>query len=137
MRRAFVDTTVLTLATGDEHPLREPCRAIVERAARGDLDVHVSTEAIQEFAFHRMRKVERSVAVRQSRDVAAMCRIHAFDIEVLEQSLHLVASTNIRGRDAVHAATAMIHGFDSIITADRDFDSVPGLRRIDPTQALA
>ena len=137
MRRAFVDTTVLTLATGDEHLLREPCRAIVELAARGELVVHVSTEAIQEFAFHRMRRADRSLAVSQSREVAAMCRVHAFDIDVLEQSLSLVASAAIRGRDAVHAATAIIHGFDSIVTADRDFDGIPGLRRIDPTDALA
>lgn len=31
-----------------------------------------------------------------------------------------------RGHDAVHAATAIVAGFDQIVSVDRDFDGMPG-----------
>lgn len=39
-----------------------------------------------------------------------------------------MAGSTIRGRDAVHAATALQSGFDLIASTDPDFDEVPGLR---------
>lgn len=41
-------------------------------------------------------------------------------------------SAALGGRDAVHAATALSHGFDELVTADRDVDAAPGLRRVGP-----
>jgi predicted nucleic acid-binding protein len=137
MRRLFIDTTVLAYAAGDEHPDRAVCRALFAAAQQGVLELHVSTEAIQELLHHRLRRATRIEAVAEAKAATATCRIHAFDESVLRRSLELVGSTGLRGRDAVHAATALEHGFDSVVTADRDFDGVPGLRRIDPSAALA
>lgn len=130
--RAFLGTAVLALAVGGEHPQREDCRAYLAAAARGELDLHVSVEAIQELLFHRLRRGTRSEAVSLVRDVHAMCRVHDFDDAVALRMLDLVATSPLGGRDAVHAATALEHGFDEIVTPDRDFDAVPGLRRRDP-----
>jgi predicted nucleic acid-binding protein len=38
-------------------------------------------------------------------------------------------------RDALHAATMLENGIDTIVTADRHFDGLDGLRRIDPSRA--
>jgi predicted nucleic acid-binding protein len=35
-------------------------------------------------------------------------------------------------RDAVHAATMITNGLDTMISADAHFDAIRGLRRIDP-----
>ena len=43
-----------------------------------------------------------------------------------------MATGPVRGRDAVHAATALLAGFTEIVSADKDLGSVPGLRRLDP-----
>ena len=39
-------------------------------------------------------------------------------------------------RDAVHAGTLLAHGLDRIISLDKDFDRIPGISRIKPTEAL-
>lgn len=39
--------------------------------------------------------------------------------------------------DRVHVATCRTHGIPTIITADRAFDAVPELRRIDPSDVRA
>lgn len=133
--RLFLDTAVLALAVGGEHPLRNACRAVLQRATRGEVELHVSVEALQELLFHRMRRGRRDDAVALVRDVADLCHVHPFDDAVMRRVLDLVGGGSIGGRDAVHAATALVAGFDEIVTPDRDFDGVPGLRRLGPETA--
>lgn len=131
-RRIWIDTSVLAYAAGGEHPLREPCRRIVAAAAAGAFELHASVEMVQEFVFHRLRRVPRADAVAQARQAGALCVLHPFDADVLDHALGLVSASDLGGRDAVHAATALDRGFAEIVSADRDFDAVPGLRRIEP-----
>lgn len=132
MERYFLDTAVLALAVGGEHPSREACRRLISAAARGEAELHASAEAVQELVFHRMRRGSRSDAVEVAREVLALCHIHAVDGAVLDQMLGLVSRTHLGGRDAVHAASAIAAGFGEIVTTDSDFDGVPGLRRRAP-----
>ena len=55
-------------------------------------------------------------------------------MDVLLRARRLIDATQVRGRDAIHAATALGAGFDTIVTTDRDFGSIPGLRRLDPAE---
>ena len=55
---------------------------------------------------------------------------------VLTKALELTGADAVGGRDAVHAATALLWGFDVIVSPDRDFEGIPGLRRLEPADAL-
>ncbi|MGB8384804.1 MAG: type II toxin-antitoxin system VapC family toxin [Dermatophilaceae bacterium] len=130
----FIDTTVLAHAMGGPSPRRTACQALVARAASSELVLHASTEAVQELLFHRMRVGDRDTAVVSARLVMGLCILHDVDREVMGRAIDLVGATMLGGREAVHAATALHHGFGSIVSADRDFDGVPGLRRVDPAE---
>ena len=137
IRIVFVDTAVLAYAIGGDHPLRAPCRAIVAAAGAGSLELHASVEMVQELLFHRLRVSDRITAVRQARDASRLCVLHDFDAEVLHRMLELTAAhESIGGRDAVHAATALVAGIAGMMTPDRAFDRIPGLTRIDPADAI-
>lgn len=131
MQRLFVDSAVVLLAAGGAHPLRDACRMVVAAAGRGDLSLHMSVEGGQEFLFHRMRKGTPEDAVAAFDVLDRFVTWHAFEVEVLHAAV-LLARVGVRGRDAVHAATASRAGFTEIVSPDRDFDTVPGLRRLDP-----
>jgi uncharacterized protein len=135
VRRVFLDTSVLLLAAGGDHAQRSACREIIAAMHRGEIDGHASVEAVQEYVHHRRR---RSVptAVEEAVSLRRMLTLHAFDEEILGEALKLMAFSSVGGRDAVHAATALRRGFDQILSADRDFEQVPGLRRLDPSGAL-
>lgn len=136
MRRVFVDSVVLLLAFGRDHPQRHSCRALVEAARTDHLEVNLSVEAVQEVVFHRMRVSGREPALAVGRAVRGFATLHAFDAAVLDRALELMAVAPIRGRDAVHAATALLAGFDHIVTVDADFVAVPGLRTLTPREVL-
>ncbi|MBK8461197.1 MAG: type II toxin-antitoxin system VapC family toxin [Micropruina sp.] len=135
--RLFLDTAIVAYAVGGEHPHRAACRTIIEAAARGQVELHASVELVQEFCFHRLRRGSRQDAVTQARDVTALCVLHPVDQAIVEGMLDLIERTNLGGRDAVHAATAIRQGFSSIVTPDPDFDAIPGLLRMGPTEAAA
>ena len=51
---------------------------------------------------------------------------------MIDGAIDLLATTTARGRDAFIAATALLVGFDAVVTMDSRFVEVPGLRRIHP-----
>jgi predicted nucleic acid-binding protein len=136
VKHLFVDTATLLYATGGNHPLRQPCRALLVSAAAGAVGLHISTEAVQEYLFHRMRRVDRTAAVAQAIEVMGLCKLHPFDEAVVRRMIDVVATSEIRGRDAVHVATAQVAGFAAIVSPDTDLDRAPGLRRLSPREAL-
>lgn len=134
MSRVFVDTTVFLLAVGRSHALREHCRHFLHRCREDGTQIHVSVEVLQEFAFHRLRSRPREQVVPETRALWSSVVTHPFDEDVLEDSLRLMAESPVRGRDAVHAATAVRAGFAEIVTTDTDFGGVPELRGVLPQE---
>jgi predicted nucleic acid-binding protein len=95
-----------------------------------------STEMIQEFVHHRLRQtLDRTRCVSDARNLTELVRVVPFDHTVLTSALDLIERTGIRGRDAVHVATALTQGVTHIISTDSDFDNIPGLTRLDPMNA--
>ncbi|WP_168207593.1 type II toxin-antitoxin system VapC family toxin [Microlunatus elymi] len=132
-RRFAVDTAVFAYALGDSHHYREPCQAVVLAAGRGEFSLHASWELIQELLFHRMRRVERPLAVQQARAAIDLLELYDVDRSVVNRSMELILfHQGILGRDALHAATAIEHGLAVMISPDTAFDGVPGLERVDP-----
>lgn len=94
---------------------------------------------IQEVVFHRLRRTgDRRVAAKNGADLASLATVLPFDREVLDISLSLMEHhPSIRGRDAVHAATALAYGIERIASSDRAFDGIPGIVRTDPRADVA
>lgn len=134
----LLDTTVGIYALGEDDVRRAANRALLTRAASGELHAYASVEMIQELVHHRLRKTgDRRVASGDGRDLSALCTLLNFDREVLDLSLDLIGRIpTIRGRDAVHAATAIAYGITRIASADRAFDSIPGLTRVEPADLV-
>lgn len=138
MPQVYVDTSVLAYAIGGPHPEREACRAVVAAVPRGGVELHASVEVIQELLFHRMRRIDVVTAAGQARAAAAACVMHPFDARVLDLSIDLVLTVpGLRGRDAVHAATALHHGLATVVSTDAAFALVPGLTRVTPADFAA
>ncbi|MEO6121970.1 MAG: type II toxin-antitoxin system VapC family toxin [Acidimicrobiales bacterium] len=137
MRRFLYDTAVFVYAVGGEHRYQEPCRHLVRLAGQGLLVGDASVELLQELLHVRARRTgDRAGAVRLTRQVATLCRLHDVEAADLRRALGLFETHDGLGaRDAVHAATALNRGIDAIVSPDRAFDAVAGLERIDPARA--
>jgi predicted nucleic acid-binding protein len=130
----LIDSAVAIYGLGGDGPYKAACRALMMRVATQEFRMYASVEMIQELVHHRLRVTgDRGVAAADGRDTAAICTLLFFDREVLDLSLDLIERIpTIRGRDAVHAATALAYGIETIVSPDRAFDGIPGLTRVDP-----
>lgn len=132
-----VDTTVLVYAVGDDHPLRPPCRDIIERAGDGRLRVVTTVEVIQEFAHVRARRRDRTdaaqLAVAASVVLAPLLQPDADDLGAAMELWEL--HPDLGAFDAVLAATARRAGAEALVTSDRSFHAVAGLDVWNPADA--
>lgn len=118
-----LDTTVLVYAVGAEHPLRDPCRRLVEAIADGQLEATTTVEVIQEFAHVRSRRRGRSDAARLSNDYAELLApLITVSPEDLRAGLTLFEHHERLGAfDAVLAATAGAHEATALVSTDSAF----------------
>jgi len=139
MTRVVLDTAVFVYAVGGEHPYREPCQAIVDRARLRSLSASVSADLLQEFVHHRARRTgDRAEAVRQAGEIPSFCRVLDLTLADARTALELfVKHERLHARDAVFAAVALERDIGHILSPDRAFDDVPGLARVDPMDAGA
>lgn len=134
---SFVDTAVLIYAAGGPHPLREPSRRFLRQIADGDVEAVTSTEVIQEI-LHRFTRIGRPEAgaklARATMDLFApvLPVTHALMRRLPDL---IVQYPRLEARDLVHVATCRHEGIGEIVSPDRGFDAVEGLRRIDPIDA--
>ena len=131
----LVDSNVFMYAAGADHPNKLPSVRWVERIARLEVNVAVDAEVLQEI-LHRYRSIRRwaegmRVYEQVRRLVPAVIPVTA---EVLDRARVLLDDhDHLMARDAIHAAVVFEHSLAGICSFDRDFDSIDGFNRIDPT----
>lgn len=129
-----VDTSVLVYAVGADHPLRAPCRALVEAVEGGDVRATTTVEVVQEFVHVRARRRPRRDAATVARSYAQLLApLLAVDADDLLAGLKLFERTDTLGPfDSILAATALRCGADGLVSTDSGFAAVRGLRHLDP-----
>jgi uncharacterized protein len=122
---------------GDDHPHREPCRAVLELAQTGRLVGHASPDLLQEFLHQRARRTgDRAGASALTRAVARLCRFDDLTEADALRALDLFERhQRLSARDAVFGAFALNRGIHTILSVDADLDGIEGLTRIDPSDA--
>lgn len=131
----LVDTSVLVYAVGSEHPLRNPCRAVIAAIGTGRLAATTTVEVLQEFAHVRARRRGREdaaeVTARYARLLAPLITLDADDLTA--GLAHFRSLPQIGAFDAVLAAVAQRRAHvHALLSADRAFAAVPQLTYLDP-----
>ena len=139
MTRVLLDTNVILYALGGPHTQAEPCQRILDLVGDGRLQAEAPVDIVQEILHHRNRRLgARAQAAKDAQAAATLCRLHAVEPQDSHEAARMFAnSPRLSARDAIFAAIATRHGLANILTADADFDDLPGLRRIDPSDAAA
>lgn len=130
----FIDTAILMYAAGAPHPLRAPCRRILEAVGNRSIDAVTSAEVIQEIV-HRYTAIGRRAegAVLASRSLDLFAPVLPITHALMRRVPDLVVRyPGLAARDVVHLATCLHEGIAGIVSPDRAFDDVTEVRRIDP-----
>jgi hypothetical protein len=127
-----LDTTVLVYAVAVGHPLREASRRLVQAIGEG-FAATTSVAVIQEFAHVRARRRDRSDArVRATEFAELLAPLLPLVPNDVEPGLRLFErNAELDASDAFLAAAAVTHGAEALVSADRAFAGVRGLRFVE------
>lgn len=134
----FIDTAVIMYAGGREHPMKQPCLAVLGAVADGRLDGVISTEVVQEI-FHRFVAIQnRAVGVAMAEAALDLFSpLAPISENIIRRMPSLIVDhPSLSARDLIHVATCRALDIEVMVSPDTGFDEVDGLSRIDPVDAV-
>lgn len=98
-----------------------------ERHARGEIALAVTTVTIAEVLTGPLAAGEEALAKRY-RATLETWHVVDFGVDIAESAARLRATYHLKLPDAIQLASALAIGADALVTHDRDFAKVRGLR---------
>ena len=130
----LLDTNIFIYARGKAHRYKEPCRKIIESLEDPRHDLSIDTEVLQKLLYVYDYRGERGVGIELVKDLEILLPspIPITGV-IISQTANLMREyADLVPRDAIHAAVVIIEGLEGIISADKIFDSMSEIKRIDP-----
>jgi uncharacterized protein len=117
---------------GADHPHKVDAQRLLERLVSDQRELVTDTEVLQEI-LHRFRAIDRPEAIQPAFDVllAIVDRVLPVDLDTVQAAREeLLARWALSARDALHVAVMRRNRIPEILSFDRGFDGVPGIRRV-------
>ena len=132
----FIDTNLIMYSIGGPHPLREPCKKLLEKIKSREILGVTNTEVLQEILYRYFSMGRGTLGEIAYQSMIEFCT-DIFPVRVVDtdKALEILKRVNgITSRDAIHAATMMNNGIKEIISTDPHFDLIHEIKRIDPAK---
>lgn len=125
---------VLSLTADERAPYVSQCKRFVESFVRGERTVSTSVLTWDEVVYVLRRLLGPEDSREKAEDLLALPNLIWIpaDLAVIRAASALYRSLPMRPRDAIHASSAIQAGERDIVSEDKAFDRVPGLRRVWP-----
>ena len=128
----LIDSNVPMDLVGANHPHKTDAQRLLERLALDNRRLVSDAEVLQEI-LHRYVAIGRLDAIHPAFEalLGAVDDVFPVTVENVTSAREiLLASPVLSARDAIHVAVMRQHGVEEILSFDRAFDDIPGIRRI-------
>lgn len=132
MMKKYLDTTVFTYAILYNDDKSHHCKELVKSIAKGNIIGFTSVITWDEVVYTVKKTLGKGISKEEGKKFLNLPNlvILRLDKTVLTKAQELIENYSLDPRDAIHVATALIHGADEIISDDADFDVVKEIKRI-------
>ncbi len=137
--RLFVDANVFMYLAGRDATCRESCRRALRAAIERGTVLATSAEVLQEILhfYGARRKPESAGAIYEAATDICDQILSITERQTARALEVLVEHPSLPARDALHVATMETHGIERLLSADRDFDRVETVERMNPLTTAA
>lgn len=119
----------------EQHPeLEAVFRPLFEAHEKGLVRLAVTTVTLAEVLLGPLR-INNQVLAEHYRSTLRTWFLVDMDADIAESAARLRATLKLKLADAIQAASALAIGADALVTHDRDFSAVTGLRVIGGTES--
>lgn len=129
----YIDSNVFFYAKILDRQYGRACAQILSKIEKGELEATTSTLVIVELA-NALCKYGLADEVKDVVDAIFSLDISVFDVDSLDvrNAARIYDKFRISPYDCVHVALMKKAGVSEIISADKDFDKITWIRRLDP-----
>ena len=132
----FIDVNVFMYAAGKQHRYKTPCIQILKDIEDNHLITNINTEIIQEllYRYHYINLADKGITLCKNilRYPINILPVTKTDIILSIELFDLYKDKGLKPRDCIHAATMKNNAIIKVISADKDFDELDFIKRIDP-----
>ena len=127
----LLDTNIVMYAVGKPHVYKAPCQAILQKALNNTEVFNIDAELCQELLYVYGRRGEMETGFKT---VDALLRLFpnlfVIDSDVILETTRLMHKyPKLVARDAIHAAVSIAYDLEGIISVDKVFEGIKGLKR--------
>lgn len=126
----FVDANPI-IYSATEGAAGESCLRVLEAVAAGEADGRTSPAVLEEVWHVGLRHYEGRLDGLAERALTIFSPLLPVTENAFEQALRIDVAS-LGANDRLHLGTCAVEGIETILTADRAFDEVPSIRRVDP-----
>ena len=132
----FLDVNIFMYAAGAPHPYKDPCVRILSDVETGALAAAINTEILQEllYRYSHIKLADKGVQLCRHtlKYPLTILPITEADIRLAVDLFDTHRVAGFGPRDSIHAATMQNNGISRLVSADKDFDHLGSVTRIDP-----
>ena len=134
MMKKYLDSNVFLYPVLYEDEKAEACKKILGDVVNKKLMGCTSVLCWDEFVYILRKEKGNDVAVSEGRKFLNFINLLFIGANksILFKAQQLIEEYNLKPRDAIHAATALVNGINEIISDDSDFDKIKEIKRIKP-----
>lgn len=131
----FVDANAI-IYSALEGPGREPCLKVLQAVAAGDAQGRTSPAVLEEVWHVALRRYPGQLDGLVESAMTIFSPLLPVTEEALKQAL-AVGGSALGSNDKLHLGTCRTEGIEVVLSADRAFDGVAGIERVDPLDPAA
>lgn len=128
----FIDSNVPMYLIGAPHRNKVDAQHAIEKLLSERVRLVTDAEVFQEI-LHRCTAIARRDAIQPAYSalLGIVDEVLPIDLDAIERAKSIVlGSTHLSARGALHVAVMEQQGISTILSFDRGFDTVPGIRRL-------
>ena len=132
MTKKYLDSNVFIYPILYSDEKAEICKRILKKVASREFNACTSVLCWDEFVYTLRKTRGKEISEEEGERFLRFPNLIFIDANklVVFKAQELVKKYNLKPRDAIHSATAMINDVDEIISDDSDFDVINELKRI-------
>jgi len=129
----YVDSNIFFYAKIMDRKYGKACAKIIEDIVHGKIKASISPLVVIEVA-NALRKYGMEKEVKDTMDAILSLNmdIPPLDEIIVRMAAEIFEKFGISPYDSIHVATMQTHGIKEIISADKEFDKITSIKRIDP-----
>jgi len=136
----YIDANIFIYSTNYQDLRHISSKKILEEIIVGELNGFTSVETFEEIIHYGKKTKVTPITLALCKKLLKIpLQVIPFTNSILSVYLRLVGKyekSKIDSRDLVHVASALKSDVKAIISADRDFDKIKEIKRIDPKEFL-